>query len=913
VAQAEAVVHAALADATALPAHDQTAWHVVSSNADQCVRYRVRVADTACVPAEQRVWPDADAVRAAWVIARPGGWRAVLDPRGAALADLTAACREELRDLALPAQYAESLALTIADAFDDNMCAGAGATPRAQGFEGLTLEAVWRGVEQVVPAQAVLRQSAFYDIDYHANWRNIMRAFTVADATPLVDEHGATNTRVRLSAAPLALPDSRAWVAQWRTFDALWRTRSAQRFVPHAWRGVPAVFCLPCGGAAGTLDVLDNDGEYLYFRGYPLTACAPDNFISLDLCDTRTAPGVLRARGHAFADVWFVTGMLAHAACAARVDCEGAPAEDAALWQEQAAPGNGSNAWLYAQPRDTAVALRVPLTRACGAVGVHVRQADIAVLRNRGVRPLHVAGWRWLRPASVVTDDVVDLTEVISLPRRPDASAMLPPGTLWWWTEDAALLPPGARGLASRVPCVRAGVATTVLACELEPSPLGGWAWRVTLRDDVIGRIRGDGQHDSVVRIDRHAAPAGDQAVPVIARRGNALLLHVGPRARAEQWLPYAGDTLRVGGLSTALQHAGGAVHTALDEAVLRLAEDGRAAAPGRWLQPRNGRWVRMAGVPQPLHMGAVTTDVDAVSTRLALTPIRAALDAAPTPAQPAFWRALDERIRPTGVRLPITHARTAGTLAGWHPARMAVFRAGRTSWLTRAGQTRWPVDFWRGHELLLPAADQRLRIIASDGRGFSVDAPAGTAADDDARITPGFGDDAYVSSGAADGVWEWPMPADACLPAQLRLLSYAATTTGMPVRFSIAFWNDLRRVWDEQCHAQPVAADDTVAVGILTPQHISRGGLLRVRIQADAARAWLRGLYLVSREVAGQAVATQGLRSDGFIAEIDAEVAQGGTVVAQRRTRVLLVRTWHARDDTQWPAVRRARFEPRR
>ncbi len=915
VAQAEAVVHAALADPTALTAHEQTAWHVVSSNAEQCVRYRVRVADAARVPTHALAWPARDAVRATLVVAQPGGWRAVLDPRGASLADLTAACRDELRDHGLPEQYAAPLAMSIADAFDENMSASGGATPRAQGFEGLALEAIWRGIEQVVPAATVLRQSAFYDIDYHANWRNIMRAFTLAEVAPCVDEHGATNTRVRLSAAPLALPDTRVWLAHWRAFDALWRTRSAQRFVPHVWRGVLAVLCLPCGGAAGTLDVLDNDGEYLYFRGYPLAACAQDNFISLDLCDPRSAPGVLRARRHAFTDVWLVTGMLAQAHCAARVEYEDTPTEAAALWHEKSAPGSGSNDWLYATPNDTVLALQVPLTRARGAVGVHARQADVAVLGNRGVRALQVAGWRWLRPASAVTNDIIDLTEVIRVPRQPSraaASALVQPGTLWWWTDDAALLPPAARGVASRVPRERAGVAVAVQSCTLEPSPLGGWAWRVTLRDDVVGRMRADGPHDDVVRIAPRAATAGDQAFGVIERRGNALLLHVGPRARAEQWLPHAGDTLRIGGICAAMAGTESVVQTALDESVLHVGDDTRTVAPGTWLRPHAGHWVRTAGAPQPLRMGALTTAIDSVSARLALTPIRAALAAVTTPAQAPFWRALDERIRPIGACLPVAAARMTGNAAGWHPARMAVFRAGRTSWLTRAGQTTWPADFWRGYELQLPVSSQRLRIVASAGRGFSVDAPARTAAAD-ARITPGFADDAYVSSDSADGVWTWQVPAAACLPARLHLLSYAATATSTPVRFSVALWNDVRGVWDEQCRAQPVAADDTVAVGRLTPQHISRGGLLRVRVQADAARAWLRGIYLVPGEAAGQAVVTQGLRSDGFVAEIDAEVVQGSTVLAQRRTRALLVRTWDARGDALWPVVRCARFEPRR
>ncbi len=921
-AQAQAQIMAALTDAGALAAQHRDAWQVLASNAGQCVRYRVRIADTARMPTNVLPWSVETAVRTASVVARAGGWRAILDPCITPPVQLAMACGEELRWHALPEEQAATLALTIADAFDENKAARRHDHSGAHGFESLALEAVWRGTEQVIPAQAVLRQSAFYDIDYKGSWRNITRAFTVADIAPVVDEHGRTNMRVRLSAAPLALPESRAWVAQWHAFDALWRERCAQRFVPHAWRGVAATLCLACGGDAGTLEILDNDGEFLYFSGYPETVCAPGNFITLELCDPRSEPGVLRARQQPWTDVWFVTGMLAQAACAVHVDYEQTPADRATLWLgEHAINRSATNDWLYVQPgaraghADAAIAVQVPLARTAGAVGLHLRQADVAVLRNRGARPLHVAGWRWVRSATVSTADVIDCASAQVLrpgPHTAAAADTLAPGDLWWWTDDPALLPDAARGVVSQVPRARAGVAATVQACALEPSPRGGWAWRLTLAANPFNRATADELRTGVVRFDQTDEHAADHMFSVLDQTANELLVQVGPQARAEQWQPPPGATLRVSGLCAALQHAGGTLQTPLHEPALQFEHTAGMLDQGVWLRAQGDHWERTAAMPQPVRVSA-TAAVDSVSARLALTPVRAALDGAIRPtAQARFWCALDERIRPVGVRLPITAARAINGNAGWHTARMAVFRAGRTSWLTRDRQTSWPPDFWRGHELQFPGSDQHLRIVASAGRSFSVDEAGRATADDNARITPGFSDDAHVSSQAgAEGVWEWHVPAEITLPAQLALLSYQATTTGAAARFSVALWSDLRGAWDEQCHAAPVDAGDTVAAGMLTAQHIGRGGVLRVRIRVDAARAWLRGLYLVSRELAGSDDMARARRSDGFAVEIEAQVVRGAAVLAQRQMRALLVRDWDERAGALQPYVHRLRFEP--
>ena len=919
-AQAQAQIVAALTEADALAAQNHGAWQVLASNAGQCVRYRVRIADTARMPVTALPWAAEMAVRTALVVARPGGWRAILDPCTAPPAQLAIACREELRWHALPEEHAETLALTIADAFDENKTARRSGRSGAHGFEGLALEAVWRGTEQVMPAQAVLRQSAFYDIDYQGNWRNITRAFTVADIAPVVDEQGRTNMRVRLSAAP-AMPASRAWLAQWQIFDALWRARCAQRFVPHAWRGVAATLCLACGGDAGTLEVLDNDGEFLYFSGYPETVCAPGNFISLELCDPRSAPGVLRARQQPLTDIWFVTGVLARAACAVQVDYEQPAVARAALWLgEHAINHPATNAWLYVQPGaragqdDAAIALQVPLTRTTGAVGLQLRQADVAAMRNCGARPLQVAGWRWVRPATGATADVIDVVGTPAWqagPRSAAAADTLAPGALWWWTDDPVLLPDAARGVVGQVPRARAGVAATVQACTLEPSPQGGWAWRLTLAANFFDR-EADKLRAGVVRFDHADDHAAGQMFGVLEQAANELLVQVGLRARAEQWQPQPGTTLRMDGLCAALQHVGGTLHTPLDEPVLRFAHSAGTLDQGVWQGAKDGHWARTAAVPQPVHV-STTAAVDGVSARLALAPVRAALDGAIRPtAQARFWRALDERIRPVGVRLPLAAARAIDGNAGWHTARMSVFRAGRTSWLTRDSQASWPPDFWRGHELQFPGSDQRLRIVASAGRSFSVDEAGRATADDDARITPGFSDDAHVSSQAgADGVWEWQVPAAVTLPAQLALLSYQATPTGTPARFTVALWNDLRGAWDEQCHAVPVDASDTVAAGMLTAQHIGRGGVLRARIRVDAARAWLRGLYLVSRELTGSSGAARASRSDGFAVGIEAQVVRGAAVLAQRQMRALLVRDWDECAGARQPYVRCLRFEP--
>ena len=101
------------------------------------------------------------------------------------------------------------------------------------------------------------------------------------------------------------------------------------------------------------------------------------------------------------------------------------------------------------------------------------------------------------------------------------------------------------------------------------------------------------------------------------------------------------------------------------------------------------------------------------------------------------------------------------------------------------------------------------------------------------------------------------------------------------------------------------------VAAGRLTAQHIGRGGVLRARIRVDAARAWLRGLYLVSRELTGGSATARAGRSDGFAVGIEAQVVRGAAVLAQRQMCALLVRDWDECAGALQPYVRCLRFAP--
>lgn len=902
-----------------------TAWVILTSNAVETLRYRVRVSDNAGGGAVAAPWPATLAVRSVLAVPRAGGWRAVLDPRVASLGALQSACAEELRLQGLEEQHARGLALTIADAFDDNAALSMAADGSAAGFEGLALAGVWQARAQVVPAAAVVRQSAFYDVDYERFWMNIMRSFTIAATEPIVAANGATNMRVRLSDAPFETDATRGWVQQWRAFDTLWRARSPRRFIPHVWRGVRAHFCLECGGSAGTLQVLDNDADYLYFSGYPEQICAPGHFISLVLCDTASEPGSTRGK-RTLDDVWMVTGLTARVTYAARLDSTDDQRRSPVL---QVMPGDrahvyaGTNGWLYVTPMEddgaggASVAFTVPLSRERGVVALQLHPAETVAWRNDGVQTHYVAGWQWDRTLPGADADMITFSAATQVTCGRDNGhdgATLKPGDVWYWTTDNAALPADAHGVVSRIAPGQAGLAARVQAVVPLPSPYGGVAWRIAL-SGVIGWQQTLLGGETVTWISPRA-PFATGTFAIISATTHELLVHAGPWSSAAQWSPVPGSVVRIGGLRAALQQREIVLRLPTGHIAARTSVARTALPAAMWCEPTDGGWQACAATPRS---SAVDIGVDGnVQTRIKRAPAVRALHGAPTDAQAAFWRGLNERFQAYGRVLPISAARQRNAASDWYTTRIPLTRRSGTRWQIAVGAAAWPLDLWRGLELQVPQTAARLRITGSGPRYLEVDR-------DDARtgaarceglITPLATADMVVSADRRSvGEWEWRMPSDIVLPARAALLSYRAYTTNAPVRFSVAVWNAARGVWEQLCRDTPVTTRDTVALGAIARRHIATNGCVRVRVAATGGAAWLRGLYLTPGELCGTGALMrsdgQPRRSDAFTALLDAQVLRGGRLVAQQSVQALLVREWRERDGVLEPYVRCERFEP--
>jgi len=874
---------AAVADVTQLNVAAESGWIVLSSSAIEQVSYRIRLRDTAGLPANELPWPPMVARRASAVVRTQAGWQRVADPYGASHQHMQHACSLALQTHEANVGQAPALALTLADAYDDNfaLAADEGTAP---GFEGLVLAGARRGDEHIIPTAHIMRQSALYDVDYQRDNFAIFGAFTIDAVEPVVDDAGTTNTRVRL-AARLADP---ARQRQWEAFQLLWKQVYPERFIPHAWRGQRAWIVMECGGAASAVTILDNDGEWLYFEGFPLAACARGRYVSINLCSARAEPGGLTAAARGVRDVWFVTGLLAHARYRLQWYADGRavqPDHSIVL----GSPVQHADETLVLAAHG-AVGLAVTLMPDTRISTLHVSQPDMVAWRYTGVQPLQAHGWQWQR---VVPEHIMDAVGIVS---NVPAQALVMPGTLWTWnTGDRAFAMQS--NTISFVPRDKAGLACIVQRTACVPSPYGGWAWRITARVHpdfpwTPGAWRGAA---CVRAADSNLTTRS--AFLVIDNTRDTLLVHAGTRTTAEAYAPANGAMLRIGGLLDAMRRADSALVNPFGQVCARLAPVRTRPPAGMWVRYEKKRW--RAGAPAAL---AGLHPHDTPAARVSMSPAWQSITAQIRDQQ-ALAATLDALIRPHGIDLPVN---ASSAPSGWVATHIRLRRTGTRTWQLPRASTHWPNDFWRGAEVTFHHTHERARVCASRGASLELDHVVRAASGSEATLAPLAGVVFHVTANdAAQGTWEWQVPQDACGPYELYLRGFCPPGTGATARLSVAVFNPHAAAFEPLAHEAVFDQHDLIHAGVLRDEHLDTQRRFLLRIAARGAPAWLRGVYLVPAARAGRARhELAGHVSDAFCADISARVVCNGAVVAHREGTALLVRTWQGMPDNLTPVV---------
>lgn len=874
---------AAVADVEVLIGEADSGWIVLASSATEAVSYRLRVRDTAAMAEHELPWPAQMARRASAVVRTEHGWRRVADPYSAGHDTLQDACAQALRVHGVDTAPAPALALALADAYDDNLAlaeAHAGAT----GFEGLTLAGARRGDVRLLPVAQILRQSAFYDVEYERDNLAIFGAFAIDAVEPVIDSVSRTNTRVRL-ATRLTNPVRQR---QWEVFQQLWHEVYPERFIPHAWRGQRALIVTECGGASTAMTLLDNDGEWLYFEGYPLSACVRGRYVSINLCSEKARPGCLTAVARGVPDVWFVTGLQERAEyCLQWYGEGGALQPEYSVVLGSARPQGGH---MVVHAKHHAIGVQVTLAPDVRISTVHLGQPDIVAWRYTGAQPLQASSWRWQRS---LPEQLLDTLQIVS---NVPASALVKPGTLWLWST-------GEAGDASRAATMsfvtrdEAGMACVVRRAELVPSPHGGWAWRITARVHPDYRwTPGYWRGAACVR----AADSNlttRSAFLVMDNTHDTLFVHAGTRTIAEQYIPAPGTWLRIGGLLDAMRRADSTLVNPLGQPCTRQAAARSHASAGVWMCHEDGHW--RAGMP--VARLELPTNATPAARIMASPAWQHAVASARDPQ--ALATTLDTLIQPHGIDLPVNAGAAPG---GWMATRTRLRRTGATTWRFAPGGARWPADFWRGAEIVFDATGERARVCASRGASLEIDRPLRASSGTTVTLAPLAGVVFHVTPGtAAEGAWDWRVPEDTRGPYELYVRGFCPPGTADTARLTIAVFNTRTSAFEPLAVNAVFDQHDVITAGTLRDEHFTSQRQFQLRITARGAPVWVRGVYLVPAARSGRARhELAGHVSDAFAVELSARITRYGELAAQWDATALLQRVWHGPPDNLTPVL---------
>lgn len=879
---------AAMSAARQLPKESASAWVVLSSSRTEVTEYRVSLRDTAHMSATALPWSAREARRAAPVVATATSWRWILDPQVASYDQLHDACATALRLCGGDESDAAALAMTLADAYDDNTAVGI-AVDGTMGFEGLSLAGVRRGDDRVVPVAWLLRQSAFYDVDYQRDNFAIFGAFTIDAVEPVIASASRTNTRVRLSDRLL----DPARQHQWEAFQRLWHRVYAERFIPHAWRGLTALIVTECGGASTVLTILDNDGEWLYFAGYPHAACVRGRFVSIKLGSVRARPGCFTAEARGVHDVWFVTGLSDRIAYRFAWYGEGARVVPHVklIYGEQVSDTGPE----LVRAADGVLGFVVTLTPDLPISGLRASQPDVVAWRYTGVHPLQIGGWRWERSMPET------LTDALLAWSNAPKVALLAPGNLWYWCNDCAY-EAEKNQVTSFVRREESGIPYAVEHVALEPSPLGGWAWRIRTRVQRLHPwIAGEWRGTVCVRAADSNEP-NHIAFVVLDNTADTLLVHVGTYTMANALAPRRGSWIRLGGLAESVRRAEQRLITPLGQVAAHEPSAEVPLAISLWVSQIHGQWQL-----RPPASAPDITPTDAPSSRVAQSPAWHTLLARIQDVN-ALASVLDSWIQPLGIELPV-NAQVAP--ANWTPTYVMLRRRGRTQWQLPRSYAHWPRDFWRGAEVVFQSAGTRARVMRSCGRTLVLDQDLPVPSRAAATLAPLAGAVFHVTTTEpSEGTWEWRLPPDVCMPSALYVRGFCPPDTNAAARFTIAVWNVRREDFDVLAENARFNQHDVIFAGTLSDDHVMDGQWLRVRIRVTGGAAWIRGGYLVPSAWAGRRHRELGrLVSDAACVSITTRMRRNADILAECHGTALLLRRWCGPQDDLKPIVECTRW----
>jgi len=818
------------------------------------------------VPVNNFLWP-IPSRKAARIVRNTAGYRTIIDPCVSSFSELREACREELSLHNFSETHADTLALTIADAFDANIALSHSSNNNTIGYEGIMLEGVKRGDEQVIPVSDFIRQSSFYDIEYESDYMNIFKAFFIEDATLIIDpETGRSNTRVRLSDAPFKARNSDKLHHRWQDFNTLWNYVSKHRFIPHAWKGGLAKICHNCGGIAGELTVLDNDTNYLYFAGYPIKQCAKNNFITLKLCGESDVPGCLASHRADGIDVWFITGLTARTKYAYRFynEQDDTKTDFRLLYGKNivARYDNSTNSnfinWRYLETsseleENAFIAFEVKYMNGFSVSSFHACEPDIVALRNKKSNPVYVSNWQWQRKAPEHIEVLITFDSCRMKKKRENLNSRcrfsLHPEELWFWTTDTQILPTYIEGLVSPVLPSKAGLSIAVLNCLLEKSPCGGWAWNIKLKINPNFSQKKNRWRGSVMRLNPSKISKETYAFSVLKSNSDTLLVHVGPRKLAEKLKPVRGSYITLGSLVDSI----GGNYFKLYTPRGRLCADF-----GSIVGKTSNTFFFTKTIPAaPLPNHETKAMFKPVSKQIANSPVWHKL----CPKEKSddalsFRRALDNRISPGGILLPVSSCTNLNE-NNWISTYVTVERKGKYSWsiISQNGKSVQQKQFWKNLELFFPDLGEKTHIIKSSDNNIIIDRQLNKQGKHKAIITPGFSVPMFVASGnSTSGIFEWTLPDNVNLPANIFLLGYKNNSlTNNENHCEVLAWNFHQHKWQKKCCANKFNQRDFMKIGLITHNNISKNKKIRLQIIAAKSQAWIRGIYILPNNLNGK------------------------------------------------------------
>jgi hypothetical protein len=914
------------------------------------VLYRWKLVDNGAVSTASLPWNAAAARQAAHVTRSATGWQRIVDPLVASHERLTRICRHALNTQTLPEQYADELALTISDAFDANSAVAFLTSDDYTGYEGVFLESVWRGDNRVIPASHIVRQSYFYDIDIVSDPLNTFKAFTIAESEPWYDPvTGTTNTRVRLSNS-VHTPERNA---EWHAFTVLWQLVYPHRFIPHAWQGVTAYSVLECGGHKDRLLVLDNDTNSLYFAGYPLPECGRNRYIILDLCDDYSTPGCVSTK-RPLSDIWFVTGLVHEATYRVRIQHDSdatTPGFIPLNGRFTPEPDAGTDSWYTitaarGQASEGFHAFRIDMQPGNRIISLCMMQSDVFAFRNTGCHDLYVSGWHWVRHTPEHIRQSYAFNSCCSRntdPRYPDHDTFtIKPGEPWYWATDLYSLPPEVQNHISWIPLEDAGIEFKIQKSAIVPSPLGGWAWKLSINLHPDFLWVPDMWRTALCFLASKNNRPSPTPYRVIENTASELLIHAGHEEYARLCKPPEGSHIWLGSLVRSTIRQPSKCENAYGHVCVPVPQLPRTPPRRHWFSPQR---LLSHPVRQSATYGHQSCS-PLISSRINMTPVIQSISPEPD-VRRSLVSALDDHIAPIGQWLvPDT-----GTVArGWIYTDVTLAQTAPRQWKIAHSAVPVPDNFWKNSEIYIPVSGTRYRIVTSRAGHLAVDHSIPGTGIARACISPGFMSPMFRAiSNRTESIFTWSVPASCTFPCRMCLYGFHVPSTNRPPRFSVSFWNWRSHQWIPSCITNEYNQQDIIPLGRVPSSCLSGTRTVRTKITAEGSQCWIKGMYAVSPLTVGNvsiatapsAVLQESLgidsttaralsttwhsdprtiyadpgmqallarcatRSDGYTVGFSVTILRNGRLVGTRSGSALLLRSWQDTGTGLEPRVR--------